>query len=213
MKTLSEVINEQKKLVDDTMAKQKKAYADLELVKLDWDTVVAELPMPEPVAKELKAYLENDSALELWHTEAYKAKKKSAFLEVKASLLPLPTDPLTDEVIAKYKPWFDASMDRRQKLADNYTIAIGRAKEKLLLLQLMEKAVGTESAEIDGFKEYLESILSEKKKSTKPAYSQAGMDYMAVLEHFGMDAVKAGKDITNAGLTVGRDYKLVEKSC
>ena len=213
MKTLAEVINEQKKLVDETVTKQKKAYDELDMAKLDWPTVVAELPMPESVAKELKAYLENDSALELWRTDTYKKNKKSAFLDIKAALLPLPTGPLTDEVIAKYKPWFDASMDRRQKLADNYSIAIGRAKEKLLLLQLMEKAVGTPSAEIEGFKEFLESILFEKKKSSKPSYSQAGMDYMAVLEHFGMDAVKAGKDITNAGLTVGRDYKLVEKAC
>jgi len=218
MKNLQDVINAQRVKLVDTVQSQKNAYKALDDLKQEWQDTTPDLPFSEPVKKALDSYLKLDSATELWNLDAYKAMKRSAFLEAKAAFLPLPTDNLTPEIIEKYRTVMENGVFvRMKKLADNYDIAIERAKEKMLLLQLVQYNQGTPAEDIEYFKDFVDNALSEKKAKTSGWLPEIGMDYMEVIKHYTdagkspVDATKlAGSAIARAGLTVGVGYKLVK---
>ena len=212
MKTLEDVIKAQELTVSEYVSDQKRAFKAIEELKQNWTDTLPDLPFSKEVKEELEDYLQCDSALELWKLDAFKALKKADFLNKKAEYLPLPEDNLTPEVIEKYRTVMESGIFvRKTKLAQNYDIAIGRAKEKLLLLRLLKATAGTPAEELDYYKDYLDAILSEKKSGKTPSWlPEVGMTLKQVLEHFGGDWGKAGASIKKAGLTVGQGNQLVK---
>lgn len=224
MKTMESIISARASQLSKYKADKEKAKAKAtEFSQTVADSLMVDMPMASELKDAAKEYRKTNSAIELAYTPEYKDKfrkedKSIDKLAVREETVELcdavitSAEPLTAELISKVKPLFSAISKRMEKQTANYDIQIKDAEKDILLYNLI---VATQANPVHpaGFTEFVENLLKEEpKKSGEPAYSQLGMDYMSVLEHFGMDAGKAGKDIAKAGLTVGRDYKLVAKA-
>lgn len=227
MKSLDTVLEERKKQLAKYLADKEEKGKEITAFKQTVeDSLITDLTMDKELADKAKAYNEEEAALELGRTGFYKNAKltkpqikaeKQKLYDVVCSLKAVP---MKAEDIKVITPLFEGMTMRMEKAWANYDIQIKDAKRDILLYQLMLNVKDKKDLQPEGYEQYLNSLLEEKKSGgpklpkleLKEGMSMAEMQKLSVDKLGHEDWKELGLAMDFYHLTLGQGMKLVKKT-